>query len=138
MWEIEAAKAADLPEIDELIAAVNGDRGDLGAEQFVVAKSEDARILGCGRLRPYPGFCEIASLAVADDVRANGIGLAIVNRLLEMYAGTILLICEDEVVEFFRRFDFELILEAEMPTRLRPKWDFFRPADGSMSLMRRG
>ena len=138
MWEIEAAKAADLPEIDELIAAVNGDRGNLGAEQFVVAKSEDARILGCGRLRPYPEFCEIASLAVADDVRANGIGLAIVNRLLEMYAGTILLICEDEVVEFFRRFDFELILEAEMPTGLRPKWDFFRPADGSMSLMRRG
>ena len=138
MWEIEAAKAADMPEIEDLIAAVDGDRADLGAEQFVVAKSEDARILGCGRLRPYPDFCEIASMAVADDVRANGIGLAIVNRLLEMYAGTILLICEDEVVEFFRRFEFELILETEMPTALRPKWDIFRPADGSMNLMRRG
>ena len=118
---MEAAKAADLPEIDELIAAVNGDRRGLGAEQFVVAKSEDARILGCGRLRPYPEFCEIASLAVADDVRAHGIGLAIVNRLLEMYAGTILLVCEDGVVEFFRRFDFELILEAEMTRRDREK-----------------
>ena len=138
MWEIEAAKAADLPEIDELIAPVKGDRADLGAEQFVVAKSEDARILGCGRLRPYPDFCEIASMAVADDVPANGIGRAIVSRLLERYAGTIYLICEDEVVEFFRRFEFELILEAEMPTGLRPKWDIFRPADGSLNLMRRG
>jgi len=138
VWEIEAAKAADLPEIDELIAAVKGDRADLGAEQFVVAKSEHARILGCGRLRPYPDFCEIASMAVADDVRANGIGRAIVSRLLERYAGTIYLICEDEVVEFFRRFEFELILEAEMPTGLRPKWDIFRPADGSLNLMRRG
>tara|TARA_B100000378_G_C17944910_1_gene378035 strand:+ start:214 stop:630 length:417 start_codon:yes stop_codon:yes gene_type:complete len=138
VWEIEAAKAADLPEIDELIAAVKGDRADLGAEQFVVAKSEDARILGCGRLRPYPDFCEIASMAVADDVRANGIGRAIISRLLERYAGTIYLICEDEVVEFFRRFEFELILEAEMPTGLRPKWDIFRPADGSLNLMRRG
>ena len=97
-----------MPEIDELIAAVDGDRADLGTEQFVVAKSEDARILGCGRLRPYPEFCEIASMAVAEDVRANGIGRAIVSRLLEQYSGTIYLICEDEVVEFFRRFDFQI------------------------------
>ena len=138
MWELEAAKAADLPEIDELIAAVNGDRVDLATDQFVVAKSEDARILGCGRLRPYPEFCEIASLAVADDVRAEGIGRAIVSRLLEQYTGTIYLICEDEVLEFFRRFGFESIPEAEMPPGLRPKWEFFRPAGGSMNLMKRG
>ena len=137
MWEIEAAKAADLPEIDELIAAVKGDQADLGAEQFVVAKSDDARILGCGRLRSYPEFCEIASMAVAEDVRAEGIGRAIVDRLLEQYAGTIYLICEDEVVEFFRRFGFELTPEAEMPEGLRPKWEFFRPTDGSINLMRR-
>lgn len=127
-----------MPEIDELIAAVDGDRADLGTEQFVVAKSEDARILGCGRLRPYPEFCEIASMAVAEDVRANGIGRAIVSRLLEQYSGTIYLICEDEVVEFFRRFEFELTPEAEMPSGLRPKWDIFRPAASSMNLMRRG
>ena len=48
------------------------------------------------------------------------------------------LICEDEVAEFFRRFGFELILEAEMPTVLRPKWDIFRPTGGSLNLMRRG
>ena len=111
MWEIEAAKAADLPEIDELITTVEGDRVDLATDQFVVAKSEDARILGCGRLRPYADFCEIASMAVAEDVRANGIGRAIVSRLLEQYSGTIYLICEDEVVEFFRRFEFELTPE---------------------------
>ncbi len=138
MWEIEAAKAADLPEIDELIDAVDGDRVDLASDQFVVAKSEDARILGCGRLRPYPEFCEIASLAVADDVRASGIGRAIVSRLLERYAGTIYLICEDEVVEFFRRFEFSLHPESDMPDGLRPKWDYFCSSAGSMNLMRRG
>jgi len=138
VWEIEAAKAADLPEIDELITTVEGDRVDLATDQFVVAKSEDARILGCGRLRSYADFCEIASMAVAEDVRANGIGRAIVSRLLEQYSGTIYLICEDEVVEFFRRFEFELTPEAEMPSGLRPKWDIFRPAASSMNLMRRG
>lgn len=138
MWEIEAAKAADMPEIEELIAAVAGDRVDLAAEQFVVAKSKDARILGCGRLRPYPQFCEIASLAVADDVRAEGIGQAIVMRLLEKYGGTIYLICDDNVVEFFRRFEFGLLPESDMPDGLRPKWDYFCSPTGSMNLMRRG
>ena len=138
MWEIEAAKAADLPEIEEMIAAVDGDLVDLATDQFVVAKSEDAWILGCGRLRPYLDFCEIASMAVADDVRATGIGRAIVERLLEMYEGTIYLICDDDVVEFFRRFGFDLLPESDMPDGLRPKWDYFRSPTGSMNLMRRG
>ena len=99
MWEIEAAKAADMPEIEDLIATVGGDRVDLATDQFVVAKSEDAWILGCGRLRPYPDFCEIASMAVVGDVRATGIGRAIVERLLKTYEGTIYLICDDDVVE---------------------------------------
>jgi amino-acid N-acetyltransferase len=138
VWEIEAAKAADLPEIEELIAAVDGDRVDLATDQFAVAKSEDARILGCGRLRPYPDFCEIASMAVADDVRETGIGRAIVERLLKMYEGTIYLICDDDVVEFFRRFGFDLLHESDMPDGLRLKWDYFRSPTGSMNLMRRG
>ena len=138
MWEIEAAKAADLPEIDELIATVDGDRVDLATDQFVVAKSEDARILGCGRLRPYPEFCEIASMAVAEDVRAKGIGRAIVSRLLEQYSGIIYLICEDEVVEFFRRFEFRLLPASDVPDGLDTKWDYFRSLAGSMNLMTRG
>lgn len=138
MWEIEAAKAADMPEIEDLIATVDGDRVDLATEQFVVAKSEDAWILGCGRLRPYPEFCEIASLAVADDSRATGIGRAIVERLLELYEGTIYLICDDDVVEFFRRFEFSLLPESEMPDDLRSKWDYFCSPTKPMNLMRRG
>ena len=132
------AKAADMPEIEELIAAVDGDRVDLATDQFVVAKSVDARILGCGRLRPYPDFCEIASMAVADDVRATGIGRAIVERLLEMYEGTIYLICDDDVVEFFRRFEFTMLPESDIPDDLRYKWDYYCSPTGSMNLMRRG
>ena len=138
MWEIEAAKAADLPEIEELIAAVDGDLVDLAADQYVVAKSDDARILGCGRLRPYPEFCEIASLAVADDARATGIGFEIVKRLLQKYEGTIYLICDDYVVEFFRRFEFSLLPESDMPDGLRAKWDHLCSLKESMNLMRRG
>ncbi len=127
-----------MPAIQTLVTVVAGDREGLREDQFVVAEGKDGVILGCGRLRPYPEFCELASLAVADDVRAKGIGWAIVSRLLEQYLGTIYLICEDEVVEFFRRFEFELTPEAEMPAGLLPKWQFFRPDDGSINLMKRG
>jgi len=137
MWEIEAAKAADMPEIEDLIAAVGGDLVDLATDQFVVAKSEDARILGCGRLRSYPEFCEIVSMAVADDFRTKGIGRAIVERLLEMYEGAIYLICGDDVVEFFRRFEFSLLPASDMPDGLRSKWDYFCSPAGSINLMRR-
>jgi N-acetylglutamate synthase-like GNAT family acetyltransferase len=138
VWEIEAAKAADMPEIEDLIAAVGGDRVDLATDQFVVAKSEDAWILGCGRLRPYPDFYEIASMAVADEFRTTGIGRAIVERLLKMYEGAIYLICEDDVVEFFSRFGFSLLPESDMPDDLRPKWDYFCSPSAPMNLMRRG
>ena len=138
MWEIEAVKAADMPEIEDLIAAVGGDLVDLATDQFVVAKTEDARILGCGRLRSYTEFCEIASMAVADGFRTKGIGREILERLLEMYEGTIYLICDDDVVEFFRRFEFSLLSESDIPDGLRPKWDYFCSPARSMNLMRRG
>ena len=138
MWQLKPAQAADMPGIEELIAEVDGDRVDLVADQFVVAKDEDGKILGCGRLRPYPEFCEIASLAVAPDGRSKGLGREIVNSLLSRFQGPIYLICEYNVVEFFRRFDFALLPESAMPAGLRPKWDYFSAVEGTMNLMRRG
>ena len=127
-----------MPGIGELIAEVDGDQVDLAADQFVVAKGEDGKILGCGRLRPYAEFCELASLAVAPDGQSRGLGREIVNSLLSRFQGPIYLICEDNVVEFFRRFDFSLLPESAMPEGLRPKWDYFCSPAGSMNLMRRG
>ncbi len=65
-------------------------------------------------------------------------GREIVNSLLERYSGPIYLICEDSVVDFFRRFGFLSILDREMPAGLRPKWDYFADLAGPMNLMLRG
>ena len=124
--------------IEALVTMVAGDREGLRADQFVVADDEDGALLGCGRLRPYPEFCEMASLAVAENVRAKGVGQAIVSSLLERYQGPIYLICEDDVVDFFRRFVFELVPETEMPVGLRPKWEYFCAHAASLNVMWRG
>ena len=126
-----------MPAIQALVAAVAGDGDGLQQDQFVVAEGNDGVILGCGRLRPYPAFCELASLAVSDEARARGVGRDIVNSLLARYQGAIYLICEAEVVDFFRHFGLELIPETGMPEGLRPKWDFYCAQAGAMNLMRR-
>ena len=84
MWQVREALADDMAAIERLVAQVSGDHYRLEPGQFVAAESESAGILGCGRLRPYPGFCEVASLAVDEHRRTKGVGRAIVARLLEL------------------------------------------------------
>ena len=117
------------------MALVDGDLHQLDHGQFVVAESEGGTILGCGRLRPYPEFCELASLAVDQDRRTNGVGRAIVGRLLELFPGNVYLICEDHVMNFFSRFGFRPVPVEDMPAGLEPKWRHFYSLIGSMNVM---
>ncbi|MCI0857418.1 MAG: GNAT family N-acetyltransferase [Chloroflexi bacterium] len=136
-WQVRPARATDLPAIEGLLISADGDREVLHQDQFVVSVDIDGVVVGCGRLRPYSDFCELASLAVGSQVRARGMGREIVNGLLERYSGPIYLICEDGVVDFFRRFGFVSILDREMPEGLRAKWDYFADLAGPMNLMLR-
>ena len=135
VWKVRPARVTDIPAIEGLLVSADGDRENLAEDQFVVAEDEDGAILGCGRLRPYPDFCELASLAVDQEARARGLGREIVSSLLERYRGPIYLICEDNVVDFFRRFRFECIPETDMPEGLHPKWEYFAALTGHMNVM---
>ena len=137
-WQVRSALDTDLAAIEGLLISADGDRAVLHQDQFVVSVDVRGAVLGCGRLRPYSDFCELASLAVGSHVRAKGMGRGIVNELLERYSGPIYLICEDTVVDFFHRFGFASIPDTEMPAGLRPKWDYFAELAGPMNLMLRG
>ena len=137
MWQVRQARATDIPDIERLLIAADGDREELRKEQFVVAAEDDGTILGCGRLRPYLAFCELASLAVTKEAQAGGVGGELVATLVKMFLGPIYLICEDGVVDFFRRFDFGLIPDSDMPAGLRPKWEYFVGHAGPMNVMLR-
>jgi N-acetylglutamate synthase-like GNAT family acetyltransferase len=134
---VRPAQVGDILAIEGLLVSVDGDQDKLAEDQFVVAEDEDGVVLGCGRLRPYPDFCELASLAVAQDARAGGVGRDIVSSLLKRYQGPVYLICEDNVVDFFRRFRFECISETDMPAGLHPKWAYFAELTGHMNVMLR-
>ncbi len=136
-WQVRPARTTDLPAIEGLLISAEGDLEVLHQDQFVVAVDVDGVVVGCCRLRPYPDFCELASLVVGSHIRDRGIGREIINSLMERYSGPIYLICEDNVVDFFHRFGFVGILETEMPAGLRPKWDYFAGLAGPMNLMLR-
>ena len=136
-WRVRPARPEDLPGIAELVASVGGDLEDLQAEQFVVALDTEGHIIGCGRLKPYPGFCELASIAVKDQWRSTGVGRAVVSQLLISHQGPIYLICEDDVVEFFRRFGFDLVPMSERVSGLQSKLERYIAEVGHINVMRR-
>ncbi len=137
MWRVRPAGTEDLPAIEDLLGLVDGDREDLREDQFVVAEDEDGVILGCARLRPYRGFCELASVAVRDELRARGVGREMVTALLGRHQGPLYLVCEDREAGFFHRFGFRLIEPAEVPPSLAPKWRRYTAQIGRINVMRR-
>ena len=76
-----------------------------------------------------------AGALAGQEARARGGGREIVSSLLERYKGPVYLICEDNVVDFFRRFALGLIPETDMPAGLRPKWEYFAALADHMNLM---
>ncbi len=142
-WSVQKAHPKDIAGIAELVATVGGDLEDLRAEQFVVARQGPGGVSGigevieCGRLKPYPGFCELASLAVIPEWRASGVGREVVDELLKMPDEPIYLLCEDDVVEFFRRFGFMSIPMSKMLTGLQSKWERYLAEAGHINVMRR-
>jgi N-acetylglutamate synthase-like GNAT family acetyltransferase len=136
-WQVRQALPEDLPAIKEMVASVGGDLEDLAAEQFVVALDSRQQVIGCGRLKPYPGFCELASIAVKDAWRASGVGRAVVSQLLQSHQGPVYLICEDEVIDFFRRFGFDLVPMSEMMPGLQSKWERYIAEVGHLNVMKR-
>ena len=139
-WIVEPARPGDLPAIAELVAAVGGDLEDLLAEQFLVGRvgsTVQGKIVGCGRVKPYSGFYELASLAVLREWRNSGVGKSIVAELVTWHEGHIYLSCEDDVVDFFRRLGFVLIPMSEMLTGLQSKWQRYITQLGHINVMRR-
>ncbi len=135
--QVRVARAEDLPGIVALLTPVEGDQERLRADQFVVAEADGGGIVGCGRLKPYRGCVELASLAIAEEWRGQGVGRDIVARLLAGHQGWVYLICEDNRLDFFSQFGFAVMPERQLPAGLRPKWEHYVGLVDHLNLMRR-
>ncbi len=92
------------------------DDRDLKPEQFTIALCEDV-LIGFGRLRKHTNCMELCSLGVVTAFRNQGIGKAIVKKLLENSTKNIYLVCI--IPDFFIPFGFREVKEYPVSIQLK-------------------
>jgi N-acetylglutamate synthase-like GNAT family acetyltransferase len=120
MFTLRSARQEDSPAIRTLIRRAGINPLDLDWRRFVVAETADGRLIGCGQIKPHrDGSCELASIAVEPEWQGQGLGRAIVERLLASYHGEMFLTCRPELGPFYEKFGFNRVAEAEMTPYFR-------------------
>jgi amino-acid N-acetyltransferase len=121
--EVRRARTADVPGIRALVDANTAERRLLAkatvtlyedVQEFFVAVDGD-RVVGCGALHVlWEDLAEVRTLAVAPAVQGQGVGAALLTRLVENARdlGVRRLFCLTFEVEFFGRHGFVPVQEA--------------------------
>jgi N-acetylglutamate synthase-like GNAT family acetyltransferase len=71
---------------------------------MVAVKGDE--LAGFGRIKPYPDFFELGSLGVMERFRNQGIGSALVSKLMKDFPAPEIWVTTDRQ-EFFARFGFK-------------------------------
>lgn len=120
-FSLRSATEADFPNIKKIIRESRLNPSGLNWRRFIVAESADGSFAGCGQIKPHPeGVLELASIAVSEAFRDQGVASLIIRRLLddESYR-PIYLTCRSELREFYEKFGFRELDMKEMPSYYR-------------------
>lgn len=110
MISILKAEANDILEVRELLQSARGDTSNISFEQFVVAKDND-KLIGCVRIKKLEDeVLELASLAVEEEYRGQGIGKKLVEEVLKQQTKRpVYLMCFKDRKGFYDKVGFEEI-----------------------------
>jgi amino-acid N-acetyltransferase len=127
--EIEKAKISDVPQMhklinyfaekDEMLPRSLSELYENMRDCFVVKEGD--RLLGCVSLHVFwSDLAEIRSLAVAEDSRDKGIGVALVKACMqeaeELGIGTVF--CLTYRPDLFKKFEFKQVDKMELPRKV--------------------
>lgn len=113
---LRPAQKTDTPRIRDLIHRVGINPMDLDWKHFIIAESVDGKFLGCGQLKPHrDGSLEMASLAVEQEYRRQGVARSLVLHLLAHSPRPLYLMCRPALVPFYEKFGFQDIQSETMP-----------------------
>jgi amino-acid N-acetyltransferase len=117
---IRPATEDDQPAIRRTIKDAHLPRLNLQWPNFVVAE-EDREIIGVGQVKSHgDGSRELASIAVIPARQGEGIGRAVISRLLAREAGvTLYLSCRRELEGYYKGFGFVRVEHAAYPPYFR-------------------
>lgn len=108
---------SDAARIRDLIHRVGINPLGLDWRRFTVADTPTGRFAGCGQLKPHKdGSLELASLAVEQEYRRQGLARLIIQHFLVHSPRPLYLMCQPALVPLYEKFGFlEISLEAMPP-----------------------
>ncbi len=120
MFTLRQAKRTDAAVIRAMVNREHLNPFNLNWEHFIVAESDQGQVVGCGQVKThFDGSRELASIVVAPDWRRGGVATAMIEHLLEAHPGELYLTCGSALGEYYQRFGFRVLAEADMPPYFR-------------------
>lgn len=117
---LRPAVETDQPGIRDLIHRVGINPMDLNWRHFLIAEAGDGTFIGCGQLKPHnDGSLELASLAVEESYRGQGVARLLIEKLLAEGTRPLYLMCRPELRTLYERFGFQDIGLETMPPYFR-------------------
>ena len=115
-FQLSQATQEDFPAIRQLIHMAKINPTGLDWHRFLVAKTSDGQIIGCGQVKPHgDGILELASIATLPEFRRQGIASKIIHHLIDKNPGTLYLTCRSGLGGFYAKFEFKVVPTEEMP-----------------------
>ena len=93
---------------------------DLDWKHFIVAETPDGLFIGCAQLKPHKDkSLELASIAVEEMFRGQGVARALIEYLLAQSPRPVYLMCRPELDLFYEQYGFRVIGFDVMPPYFR-------------------
>ena len=117
---LRPAAARDFAAIRALIRLVQINPSGLDWRRFLIAVDSAGRLVGCGQLKPHgPGVIELASIAVDESYRGQGVARRLIDRLVAEAPRPLYLTCRSGLGPFYERWGFRELNPGEMPAYFR-------------------
>jgi N-acetylglutamate synthase-like GNAT family acetyltransferase len=120
-FTVRTATRKDFPAIRGLILEVHINPTGLDWRHFLVAVTPESELIGCGQIKPhFDGSRELASIAVQEQARGQGVARAIIQELLRRETmRPLFLMCRARLESLYKKFGFYPIGPIEMPLYFR-------------------
>ena len=115
-FSLRKATKADAGRIRQLV--IEGGINPFGLDwpRFIVAEDGSGRVIGCVQRKSHrDGSIELASLAVNEAERGQGVARALIEAVTAIHHGDLYLMCRGELEGFYQKFGFRTLDFDEMP-----------------------
>ena len=117
---LRPASEGDSPHIRQLIRRAGINPFGLDWRHFVVAETGQGTFAGCGQLKPHgDGSVELASIAVEEAYRGQGVARSVIQRLLAQAPRPLYLTCRPRLGPFYDKFGFRPAEQGALPPYFR-------------------